>query len=63
MELHAKYTIFAEGARGHLGEAFDEQIWLNAGKDPQTYGIGIKVWQVPAERLQEGLVVHAAVGR
>ena len=61
MELHAKYTIFAEGARGHLGKRLMSKFDLNAGKDPQAYGIGIKeVWQVPAEQHKEGLVVHAA---
>ena len=61
MELHAKYTIFAEGAHGHLGKRLMSKFDLNAGKDPQAYGIGIKeVWQVPAEQHKEGLVVHAA---
>ena len=61
MELHAKYTIYAEGARGHLGKRLMSKFDLNAGKDPQAYGIGIKeVWQVPAEQHKEGLVVHAA---
>ena len=61
MELHAKYTIFAEGARGHLGKRLMSKFNLNEGKDPQAYGIGIKeVWQVPAEQHKEGLVVHAA---
>ena len=61
MELHAKYTIFAEGARGHLGKRLMSKFNLNEGKDPQSYGIGIKeVWQVPAEQHKEGLVVHAA---
>ena len=61
MELHAKYTIFAEGARGHLGKRLMSKFDLNAGKDPQAYGIGIKeVWQIPAEQHKEGLVVHAA---
>ncbi len=61
MELHAKYTVFAEGARGHLGKRLMSKFNLNEGKDPQSYGIGIKeVWQVPAEQHKEGLVVHAA---
>ena len=61
MELHAKYTVFAEGARGHLGKRLMSKFDLNAGKDPQAYGIGIKeVWQIPAEQHKEGLVVHAA---
>ncbi|TDR32789.1 electron transfer flavoprotein-ubiquinone oxidoreductase [Hydromonas duriensis] len=61
MELHAKYTVFAEGARGSLGKCVMEKFNLNKGKDPQSYGIGIKeIWQVPAEQHQEGLVVHTA---
>ena len=61
MELHAKYTIFAEGARGHLGKRLIAKYDLDADKDPQTYGIGIKeMWEVPAEQHQEGLVVHGA---
>ena len=42
MELHAKYTIFAEGSRGQLGRQLIEKFALDAGKDPQSYGIGIK---------------------
>ena len=42
MELHAKYTIFAEGARGHLGKQLIERFKLDAGRDPQSYGIGLK---------------------
>lgn len=61
MELHAKYTIFSEGARGHLGKRLIEKFDLSKGRDPQSYGIGIKeIWQVPAEQHQEGLVVHTA---
>ncbi|MBS1174617.1 MAG: Electron transfer flavoprotein-ubiquinone oxidoreductase [Burkholderiaceae bacterium] len=61
MELHAKYTVFAEGARGHLGKRLIAKYSLDAGRDPQSYGIGIKeVWDVPAEQHQEGLVVHTA---
>lgn len=61
MELHAKYTVFAEGARGHLGKRLMTHFDLNKGKDPQAYGLGIKeIWQVPAEQHQEGLVVHTA---
>src|SRR5574343_1603008 len=47
MELHGKYTFFAEGCRGHLGKALMERFQLNAGADPQTYGIGIKeLWEI-----------------
>ena len=61
MELHAKYTVFAEGARGHLGKQLMAHFDLNQGRDPQAYGLGIKeIWQVPAEQHQEGLVVHTA---
>src|SRR5471032_1192931 len=42
MELHAKYTFFAEGARGHLGKQLIANYKLDAGRDPQTYAIGIK---------------------
>ncbi len=61
MELHARYTIFAEGARGHLGKQLIARYKLDEGKDPQTYGLGIKeLWEVPAERARPGLVVHTA---
>jgi len=61
MELHGKYTLFAEGCRGHLGKQLIEKFNLDEGKDPQHYGIGIKeIWKVPAEQHQEGLVVHTA---
>tara|TARA_R110001599_G_scaffold353512_1_gene593447 strand:+ start:42780 stop:44417 length:1638 start_codon:yes stop_codon:yes gene_type:complete len=59
MELHAKYTLFAEGCRGHLGKQLIEKFSLDAGKDPQHYGIGIKeIWEIPPEKHDEGLVVH-----
>jgi electron-transferring-flavoprotein dehydrogenase len=59
MELHAKYTLFAEGCRGHLGKQLTEKFELDKDCDPQHYGIGIKeIWEIPAERHQEGLVVH-----
>jgi electron-transferring-flavoprotein dehydrogenase len=61
MELHAKYTLFAEGARGHLGKQLIARYRLDAGKDPQSYAIGVKeLWEVPAEKAQPGLVVHTA---
>jgi electron-transferring-flavoprotein dehydrogenase len=61
MELHGKYTLFAEGCRGHLGKQLIEKFQLDAGKEPQHYGIGIKeIWKIPAEQHQEGLVVHTA---
>ncbi len=59
MELHAKYTLFAEGCRGHLGKELQERFNLNEGKSPQHYGIGIKeLWTIPAEQHEEGKVVH-----
>jgi len=59
MELHARYTLFAEGCRGHLGKQVIEKFALDAGKDPQHYGIGIKeIWEIPAELHDEGLVIH-----
>ena len=61
MELRAKYTIFAEGCRGHLGKQLVKQFSLDKDSDPQHYGIGIKeLWDVPPEQHQEGLVIHGA---
>ncbi|TVT59176.1 MAG: electron transfer flavoprotein-ubiquinone oxidoreductase [Azoarcus sp. PHD] len=61
MELHAKYTLFAEGCRGHLGKQLEAKYSLRDGVDPQTYGIGIKeLWEVPVENHRPGLVVHTA---
>ncbi|WP_340687640.1 4Fe-4S dicluster domain-containing protein [Amycolatopsis coloradensis] len=61
MALHARYTIFAEGARGHLGRQLIARYKLDEGKDPQAYGIGIKeLWQIDPARHEPGLVVHAA---
>lgn len=61
MELHAKYTLFAEGARGNLGKELIAGYKLDAGKDPQTYGIGIKeLWEIDPAKHQPGLVVHTA---
>jgi len=61
MELHAKYTFFAEGSRGHLGKQLMAKFDLNKGKDPQTYGIGIKeLWEIDPAKHQPGLVVHTA---
>lgn len=59
MELHAKYTLFAEGCRGHLGKQLISHFDLDEGKDPQHYGIGIKeVWQIKPELHEEGKVIH-----
>lgn len=61
MELHAKYTLFAEGCRGHLGKRLIARFRLDEGRDPQHYGIGIKeLWRVPKEKHQPGLVLHSA---
>jgi len=59
MELHAKYTLFAEGARGHLGKQMIAKYALDKDKDPQSYGIGIKeLWEIDPSKHQEGLVIH-----
>ena len=61
MELHAKYTFFAEGCRGNLGKALQEKYTLRAGCDPQVYGLGLKeLWEVKPEKHVPGLVVHTA---
>ena len=59
MELHAKYTLFSEGCRGHLGKQLIKRFDLDKDSDPQHYGLGIKeIWEIPADQHQEGLVVH-----
>ena len=61
MELLGKYTIFAEGARGHLGKQLIAKFALDAESDPQTYGIGIKeVWEIDPARHQPGFAMHTA---
>ncbi len=61
MELHAKYTFFAEGCRGNLGKMLQAKFNLNDGRDPQTYGLGLKeLWEVKPEKHVPGLVVHTA---
>ena len=61
MELKAKYTIFAEGCRGHLGKELIAKFNLDADKSPQHYGLGFKeIWDVDPAKHQEGLVVHSA---
>jgi len=61
MELHAKYTFFAEGARGHLGKQLISKFALDAGRDPQSYGIGLKeLWEIDPAKHKPGLVVHTA---
>ena len=61
MELHGKYTIFAEGARGHLGKQVIEKFNLLDGRDAQSWAIGIKeLWEIPADKARPGHVVHTA---
>ena len=61
MELLAKYTIFSEGARGQLGRQLIAKYKLDQGRDPQSYGIGIKeLWEIDPSRSKPGLVVHTA---
>ncbi len=61
MELHAKYTLFAEGSRGQLGRQLIEKFKLDQGRDPQSYGIGIKeMWEIEPAKFKKGLVVHTA---
>jgi len=61
MELTAKYTVFAEGARGHLGRELLAKYKLTEGRDPQSFAIGVKeLWEVPADKARPGLVVHTA---
>ncbi|MBU0912387.1 MAG: electron transfer flavoprotein-ubiquinone oxidoreductase [Gammaproteobacteria bacterium] len=61
MELRGKYTVFAEGCRGHLGKELIARFELDKDRSPQHYALGFKeIWDVPAERHQQGLVVHSA---
>ena len=61
MELHARVTLFAEGCRGHLGKQLISQFGLDADRQTQHYGIGIKeLWQIDAGAHTPGLVVHGA---
>jgi electron-transferring-flavoprotein dehydrogenase len=61
MELRAQYTLFAEGARGHLGKQLISAYRLDEGRDPQTYGIGLKeLWEIDPAKHQPGLVIHTA---
>ena len=60
MELHAKYTLFAEGCRGSLSQELMQRFNLRDGVDPQKYGIGLKeVWQLAPGKHQKGLVLHS----
>jgi len=60
MELRAKYTLFAEGARGHLSKALIARYRLDDGRQPPKFGIGLKeLWQVAPDRHRPGLVQHS----
>ncbi len=59
IEIHAKYTLFAEGARGSLTKKLSDKLGLSDGRDPQKFGIGLKeLWEVPPENHRRGLVQH-----
>ena len=61
MELLGKYTVFAEGARGHLGKQLIARFKLDQGRDPQSFALGVKeLWEVPPAQAKPGLVVHTA---
>ena len=60
IDIRAKVTVLAEGARGHLSKRLIERFALDKDSDPQTYSIGIKeLWQVPEERVSPGKIVHS----
>ncbi|MGY4639362.1 electron transfer flavoprotein-ubiquinone oxidoreductase [Pseudomonas sp. TE24901] len=61
MELRGKYTLFAEGCRGHIGKQLIQRFNLDSDADAQHYGIGLKeIWEVDPAKHQPGLVVHTA---
>ena len=61
MELRAKYTVFAEGSRGHLGRQLISRFQLDEGRDPQAYGLGIKeLWEIDPAKHHPGRVTHTA---
>ena len=61
MALHARYTVFAEGSRGHLGKQVIARFRLDGGKDPQSYALGVKeLWEIDPAKAKPGLVVHTA---
>ncbi len=60
MELRAKYTLFAEGARGNLGKQLIAKFGLADGREPQKFGLGLKeLWQVAPDKHRKGLVQHS----
>ena len=61
IELLAKYTLFAEGCRGHLGKELIKKYNLDEGKMPQSYGIGLKeIWEIEEAKHNEGSIMHSA---
>ena len=61
MELLGKYTVFAEGARGHLGKQLIAKFHLDKDRDPQSFGIGVKeLWEIDPKKHQPGFVMHTA---
>ena len=61
MELLGKYTVFAEGSRGHLGRQLIEHYALDKGRDPQSYALGVKeLWEIDPAKARPGVVVHTA---
>ena len=61
MELHARYTLFAEGSRGQLGRQLIERFKLDQGRNPQSYAIGLKeMWEVDPAQSRPGMVMHTA---
>ncbi|MGF1760494.1 electron transfer flavoprotein-ubiquinone oxidoreductase [Photobacterium sagamiensis] len=59
IELKARYTVFAEGSRGHLGKQLIANFQLDQGRQPQHYALGLKeLWEIPPDRHQPGLVIH-----
>jgi len=61
IELLGKYTLFAEGCRGHLGKQLIKKYNLDEGKSPQSYGIGLKeIWEIDSKNHKEGKIMHSA---
>jgi electron-transferring-flavoprotein dehydrogenase len=61
IELHGKYTLFAEGCRGHLARRLEAKFDLRRDADPEVYGIGLKeLWEIDPARHRPGLVIHTA---
>src|SRR5690606_2772454 len=61
MELRARYTLFAEGCRGHLGKQLIARFGLDRGRDPQHYGLGLKeLWDLDPAKYRPGRVIHGA---